>query len=144
MSDLLDGIGIVVVVFHEVENRSSQQLENDANVAAVVEPVQHLHAQVLPFGVFAVEFFENVDLELGSFSVFVDALDDLDGDLGPLSSVNAVMIDDLRYFAERSFAQMTNDFVSAMNEIASLINEMSFLVVGRRHWEIEQVSREGK
>ena len=47
MSDLLDGIGIVVVVFHEVENRSSQQLENDANVAAVVEPVQHLHAQVL-------------------------------------------------------------------------------------------------
>lgn len=62
-------------------------------------------------GVFAVEFFENVDLELGSFPVLVDALDDLDGDLWPLSSVDAVMIDDLCYFAERSFAQMTKYFV---------------------------------
>ena len=47
MSDLLEGIRLVLVVLHEVEHGRPQQLENDADVSAIVEPIQHLHAQVL-------------------------------------------------------------------------------------------------
>lgn len=43
MSDLVNGIRQEVVCFQEVEGAERQQLKTDAHVAAVVEPVQHLH-----------------------------------------------------------------------------------------------------
>lgn len=43
VSDLVNGIRQEVVCFQEVEGAERQQLKTDAHVAAVVEPVQHLH-----------------------------------------------------------------------------------------------------
>lgn len=44
VSDLVNGIRQEVVCFQEVEGAERQQLKADAHVAAVVKPVQHLHA----------------------------------------------------------------------------------------------------
>ena len=44
VSDLVNGIRQEAVCFQEVKGAERQQLERDAHVAVVVEPVQHLHA----------------------------------------------------------------------------------------------------
>lgn len=44
VSDLVEGIRQEAVCLQEVEGAEGEQLEGDANVAVVVEPVQHLHA----------------------------------------------------------------------------------------------------
>ena len=38
---------MIIVVLHEVEDGSAEKFENDADVTAVIEPVEHLHAQTL-------------------------------------------------------------------------------------------------
>jgi len=124
---------MIFVVLHKIKNGGSQQLENDAYVPAVVEPIEHFDAQVLAGRVLFVEFFEDVDFQFGRLSVLVHALDDLDGDPGPLSPVKPVMVHYFRHFAERPFAQVTYHFVSSVNEVARKVNEMAFRVVGRRH-----------
>jgi len=124
---------MILVVLHEIKNGGSQQLENDANVSAVVEPIEHFNAQVLAGWVLVVEFLENVDFQFGCFSVLVHALDDLDGDLGPLSPVKPVMVHDFCHLAEGPFAQVTDHFVSSVNEVSRNVDEMAFGVIGRRH-----------
>lgn len=44
VSDLVEGIRQEAVCLQEVEGAEGEQLEGDANVAVVAEPVQHLHA----------------------------------------------------------------------------------------------------
>lgn len=44
VSDLVEGIRQEAVCLQEVEGAEGEQLEGDANVAVVVEPVQHLDA----------------------------------------------------------------------------------------------------
>jgi len=133
---------MIFVVLHEVEHGGSQKFEDDADVAAIVEPIQHLHAQVLAFGILGVDLFEDIDLEFGSFAVLLHAFDDLDGDFGSLSARSAVMIHHLSHFAERTFAQMTNHFVSAVNEVTGVVDEMSVCVIGGWDGKTEQMRGE--
>ena len=42
LPDLVDGVRQEVVLLQEVKGAERQQLEGDADVAAIVEPVQHL------------------------------------------------------------------------------------------------------
>lgn len=44
VSDLVEGIRQEAVCLQEVEGAEGEQLERDANVAVVAEPVQYLHA----------------------------------------------------------------------------------------------------
>ena len=47
VSDLFERVRLIFVVLHKVEHGGSQKFEDDADVAAIVEPIQHLHASVL-------------------------------------------------------------------------------------------------
>merc|ERR1712136_341165 len=42
MSDLLQRVRLVIVIFQKVENGESQHFESNAHVAMVIEPIQHL------------------------------------------------------------------------------------------------------
>ena len=48
-------------------------------MAVVVEGVEHPDTEMFARRILAVQFLEDVDLQLGGFSVFVDVLDDLHG-----------------------------------------------------------------
>ena len=43
MADLEEGIGVVLVVSEKVKHTQTQHVKGEADVAIVVEPVQHLH-----------------------------------------------------------------------------------------------------
>ena len=45
VADLADGVRQIVVLLQEVKGAKGQQLEGDAHVAVVVEPVVHLDTQ---------------------------------------------------------------------------------------------------
>ena len=45
VSDVLDGEGLEAVLLQEVVGAQSQQLQHDAHVTVMVEPVQHPHAR---------------------------------------------------------------------------------------------------
>ena len=72
---LLDGVGDVVVVFEEVEDRRAEYLEDNAHVTMVVEPVEHLNAPVFCSRVVLGQFLQDVNFELGSFAILLHVLD---------------------------------------------------------------------
>lgn len=80
VSDLFKWIRIVTVIFQKVENTDAQHLESDTHMAMIVEPVEHFHTEMSSTGIFRGQLFQNVDLQLGCFSVLFYIFDNLEGD----------------------------------------------------------------
>lgn len=117
VSDLVEGIRQETVCLQEVEGAEGEQLEGDANVAIVVEPVQHLHTvadgqkkktmkvctrqdksiavigqnSLLVVRVSFPDRLQDVDLQLGCFSVFLQIFNDLQSDWTPSVSQETEM-----------------------------------------------------
>ena len=126
LSDLLDGVRFVIVVLEEIEDGRSEHFERDADVAVIIEPIQHLDAFVLADGVVFGQLFEDIDLELGRFSVLFHILDDLEGD-----DLVLVEIFDLDHFSEGAFSERGQDFESVLNEIGWLSQKRLPIVLRR-------------
>jgi hypothetical protein len=81
----------------KVKNTETQHFKGDACMSMVVEPVEYFDAQAavaerrlieisevshcensLVCGILVGEFFQSINFQLGSFSVFFDVLDDLE------------------------------------------------------------------
>jgi len=76
LAHVLEGVGLVVIVFEEVENTFTEDFEGDTHVSVKVEPVHHPHALVLSGGVVLGELSQHVDLKLGSLTVLFHVFDD--------------------------------------------------------------------
>jgi len=124
LTDLLDGVRNVVVVLEEVEDGGPQHLENDAHVAVKIEPVKHLDATVLGSRVVLGQLLQDVDLKLGGLSILLYVLDNFERE----DLVLAVIfhLDDL---AEGAFAERGQNFVAVLNEVANVIDKVTFVVV---------------
>lgn len=76
---MIQWIGIVIIVFQEVEDTQTQHFECDAHVSVVIEPVQHPDTQMLPFWILFCQSFQDIDLQFGCLTVFVHIFDDFEG-----------------------------------------------------------------
>ncbi len=86
VSDLRDRVRYIVVVLEEVEDAEAEHVEGDADVAVVVEPVEDVCAQVFTRGVLFFYCLEHIDFQFSSLPVFVNVLDNLQRNLGLLTS----------------------------------------------------------
>ena len=120
LTHLLNGVWDVVVVLQEVEYGGSQHLEDDAHVAVIVEPIQHLHAAMLGAGVILCQLFKNVDLELCGLAILLNILDDFESKDFALSVV--LHLDDL---AERSLTERGDNFVAILYDVANVVNQVT-------------------
>lgn len=136
---MLPGKRRKVVLFEKVVDAFAEEFGDDADVVAVVEPLEQLDASpvrgekaprmrcemspaastganssdiLLVCGVVLLEGLEDADLDLGRVAVFGDRSDDLDGDEGAVLVV--VCFDNL---AERTLAQESDDAVWAEDEL---------------------------
>lgn len=75
---MIQWIGVVIVVFEEVEDAEAEHFESDAHVSVVIEPVQHADTQMLSFWILLCQLFQDIDLQLCCFPVLVDIFDDFE------------------------------------------------------------------
>merc|ERR1719222_490375 len=101
MSDLLQRVRLVIVIFQKVENGKSKHFEGNAHMAVVVEPIQHLDTQELSIGILPIEFLEDVDFQFGRFTILLHVFYDLESET-VVPGFNH--ISDFDNFTEGSFA----------------------------------------
>jgi hypothetical protein len=87
LSNMLERIRNVVVVFLEVICTETEQLESDANMTVVVEPITHRDAFIFHFGILFPDFTENVDFQKCSIAVLLNVFNDFQGYFRAISVV---------------------------------------------------------
>ena len=127
VSDLLEGIGDVAVTLEEVKDTLPEHLERQTHVAVVVEAVKHPDAQRTTLRVFSVELLQDIDLQLCSFPVFVDVLDDLQSHVSVVFSVT-----DLCNLAESTLTEGGDDLVAVGKDVPRQVSQVSVKVVCHR------------
>lgn len=124
LSDLFDGIGLVIVVLEEVKDAGAKHFKGYANVAVVVKPVQHLHTSVFAPWIIFGKLFQDVNLKLGRFPILFDILYDLEG--SHFVFENVLHFDD---FAESAFAEGGEDLEPILQHVAGRVDEVAFGIV---------------
>ena len=109
LSDLVDRIGLIVVIFEKIENARAEHLESDANMTVVVEPIQHLHTSVFATRVVFCKLLQDVDFELGCLAILFDVLDDFERHHFVFKDVF-----DLDHLAKCAFPKSSHDFETVL------------------------------
>ena len=124
MPDLLQRITNVAVALEKVEDRLPEDLEGEAHVAVVVEGVEHADTEMLARWILAVEFLQDVDLQLGGLSVLVNVLDDLHGHV-----TVRVVVPHFHNLSKGSLSQSGHDLVPLTHEVPGQVGQVTVAVV---------------
>ena len=121
---LLEGVSHVRVALQEVEDRLAENFEGEAHVAKVVEVVVHSNAQMLALRILCVQLLQDVDLQLGRFTILVNVLDDLQGDVSV-----GLEVTDPGNLSKRPFAERRKDLVPFVQNVSGQVCQMPVCVV---------------
>lgn len=105
--NLAVGKGDEIIALKKVEHALTQQVHNDADVAAVVEAVSEVNAPVAILRVVGLERFQDSELNLAGFAVLLHRANDLDGDQLPWT-LPVLGLDD---FAERALSKQLDHLI---------------------------------
>lgn len=125
MAHLADGVGQVIVFFEEIKSTESQELKTDTHMAMIVEPVKHLHTQILILRILFIDSFQDVDLQPGSLFVLFHIFDDFQSDM----CSNPAMINTLHHPPEGALAQSADNLISLLQDVATPTDQVTLLVV---------------